>query len=96
MPPRSEPNAKGIKNKEGGRLFFLAIFSATGIIRANAPMLFINAELTVTANTRKLNWIRGLLHGHQARKTGQEQRRQGHDIVAPLSPYEKEQHDGDQ
>lgn len=36
---------------DGDLLFYLAILMATGIIKARAPMLFINAELRVTATT---------------------------------------------
>ena len=43
-PPRAEPNAIGISKIDGDRLVSRADCKAIGIIRANAPTLFINAE----------------------------------------------------
>ncbi len=48
MPPRSEAKARGIKNAEGGICFLRATGIATGINSASAPMLFMNADSTVT------------------------------------------------
>ena len=48
MPPSSEPKAIGIRKLEGGVLVRRAIWNATGIIIASAPMFFTKADSTVT------------------------------------------------
>lgn len=51
-PPSKEPNAIGIRNDEGDAFERRAIWNATGIIIANAPIFLMKTERTVTAATR--------------------------------------------
>ena len=48
MPPSSEPKAIGMRKLEGGVLVRRAIWNATGIIIASAPIFFTKADSTVT------------------------------------------------
>ena len=56
-PPRSEPNAMGIRRADGEVLVRRAIWNATGIIIASAPMFFTKAERTVTLPTKTMTCI---------------------------------------
>jgi hypothetical protein len=51
IPPSREPKAMGIRSREGEVPVRRAIWKATGIIMASAPMFFTKAESTVTAPT---------------------------------------------
>ena len=51
MPPKSEPKAMGIRKLEGGVFARRAIWNATGIIIASAPIFFTKADRTVTDAT---------------------------------------------
>ena len=51
MPPSSEPKAIGIRKRDGEVLVRRAIWKATGIIIASAPMFLTKAESTVTTPT---------------------------------------------
>ena len=57
MPPSSEPKAIGMRKLEGGVLVRRAIWNATGIIIASAPMFFTKADSTVTTVTSTTIWI---------------------------------------
>ncbi|KAF5051150.1 hypothetical protein DSECCO2_422080 [anaerobic digester metagenome] len=46
VPPRIDPKARGIRIFPGGRSSLRATWMATGISRANAPTLFMNADRT--------------------------------------------------
>ena len=50
-PPSSDPNAIGIRSRRASVFVRRAIWKATGIIMASAPMFFTKAESTVTRAT---------------------------------------------
>ena len=45
-PPRREPNASGIKRREGATPVFRAMDMTTGSMNAATPMLFMKADRT--------------------------------------------------
>ncbi len=57
MPPRREPKAIGMRKLEGGVFVRRAIWKATGIIIASAPIFFTKADSTVTTVTSTTTWI---------------------------------------
>ena len=58
-PPSSEAKAMGIRNIDGETRDFRAIWKATGIIIASAPIFLMNAESTATIATRISSCTRG-------------------------------------
>lgn len=51
-PPRRDPKARGMRKRDGERLFFLARRMATGMNRASAPTLFMNPDASTTKAVR--------------------------------------------
>ena len=56
-PPSSDANDIGIRKTDGEVFDFFAIWNATGISIATAPMFFTSAEAKPTLPVSTINWV---------------------------------------